>query len=159
MPGDSSLKVLSELEALLLSEGYTDDRKALVLVRSIRRDLGSVSSSPSEAPPPQQDYTASRARALHATSLTLKKVLAEAKAKKVSYPDRARTLLVVADNYLKLTHAFKVDNTVWACAQNELVPALTSVSDEKSIDAAVLLLEKHIDSYLTSLSSWLSRSG
>jgi len=153
---ETPLTLVLELETLLRAAGYTSDRKAMCTLLSMRQALQLHEGVPA-SPQPVADYTAARAHALIDISLKLKKILLDSKKRNVSYSDRSRILSSVADNYLKLTHAFKVDNTVWSQAQTELVPMLIKVSNEKSIDAAILELDRHLDTYLTSLNSWLSR--
>jgi hypothetical protein len=75
----------------------------------------------------------------------------------LSYSYKAKTLSVVADSYLKLTHAFKTHPKMWSLAQTELVPILSDVSDEPGIDSALSTLNSHLSTYLNSLEFWLEK--
>ena len=151
MNNSLSLSLVSNLETLLIAAGYSSGCKVWSSFKSLRSSLSSplIGSA--------LDYTTTRAVSLRDLSLKIRSLLLTAKDVSTSYADRALILSSVADNYLKLTHAFKVDADVWSKAQLDLVPMLSSISDEKSLDLAVLELETHLDTYLKALDAWVSR--
>lgn len=73
-----------------------------------------------------------------------------------SYSDRAKLLSSLSSSYLRMAHAFKTGNKVWASAQSDLIPFLRGVEDESSIDEAFSKLSNHILLYRESLGSWIS---
>lgn len=146
MSNTSSL--ISELESLLPSHGVHTGCKAWIALAKLKHSLPSVDSP---------HYTATRALALRDLALKLRDSLSSSSDSKFTYTDKATVLSSVADNYLKLTHAFKVDADVWTRAQTELVPLFSSVSDEKSLDFAISEMESHLNTYIQALSVWVSR--
>lgn len=146
MSNTSSL--ISELESLLPSHGYPQGCKVWTVLARLKNSLPSVDSP---------HYTATRALALRDLAIKLKDFLASSSDLRFTYADKAAALSSVADNYLKLTHAFKVDADVWSRAQLELVPLFSSVSDEKSLDFAMSEMESHLNTYIQALSVWVSR--
>ena len=152
MANEASIKVVAELAVLLADAGYDEgspsQQSLVALQRALRGDSDVVEYS---------DYTKSRAQALRSMALHLQSLLMASTRREMTYADRAKALATISDSYLKLVHAFKTDAKMWARAQTELVPLLRDVKDENSIDTAIDVLNSHLDSYLNSLSSWLSR--
>jgi len=146
MSRETSLDVAAELEALL-----PEGSKALSLLSGLQQALRLQESEGS-------DYTRSRAAALQQLAQRMKILVSKSREDEMTYADRAKALSVIADAYLKLVHAFKTDPKMWSLAQTELVPTLTQVSDEESIDVALTTLESHLETYLNSLDSWLEKS-
>jgi hypothetical protein len=152
MSRETPLDVASELESLLHNEGLEDSRAASILA-----DLQSALRSRSADEEENSDYTKSRAQALRSLALKMKALIATSRRNDMTYADRAKALAVVSDSYLKLAHAFKTDPKMWTLAQSELVPMLTQVSDEESIDEALIMVGSHLDTYLLSLDFWLGK--
>lgn len=146
----STLKILSELKSIIASNGYSSKSVEASLL-SFLTEAWKSSRDALEG----SDYTSTRALALRDLSLKLREVLLSATG--ASYTDRASVLSSVADNYLKLTHAFKVDSEVWNKAQTELVPLFSAISDEKSLDFAIAKMELHLNTYIDALGLWVSR--
>ena len=139
----NSLTLLDELESILRSNGYEDDSDVLSSLDAIR---GLVL--------PLSTYTSQRASALVQVSDMLHSLL---EVGDMSYPNKAYTISVVSQSYLKLVHAFKTDSSLWGDAQSNLVPVLMAASTEDDIDSSIALLVTHLTRYRESLSSWLSR--
>lgn len=140
----NSLKLCEELEALLPSSSSS--------VSVLKLLIGKIKAANNS------DYTRSRAIQLQSLTLQMQSLLKKASIPSSTYSDKAKALASVSDSYLKLVHAFKTDPKMWASAQTELVPQLSQVSDEKTIDEALCSLEIHLETYLKSLDFWLERS-
>lgn len=146
MARETSLEIASSLEALL-----PVDSKAQEILSELQQALRD------REPSDDSDYTKFRAQSLRSLALSMRSLIDLASSAKSSYSDKAKTLSVVADSYLKLTHAFKTDPKMWSLAQSELVPILSEVSDESGIDSALVTLNSHLSTYLNSLEFWLEK--
>lgn len=153
MTKSNPVELVHKLEKLLAQEGYAKDDGACQKLTQLKAALSASYDFSTHQP---SDYTEQRAYVLHSLSLKLKDTLAEARLG--SYATKASALAYIGDAYLKLAHAFKVDAAVWSSAQSDLVPSLTSASDEKTIDEALVLLDAHVDRYVKSLNHWLNRT-
>lgn len=154
MTHETTLDIVTELGDLLEKENRQDHSISLEILSNLRTSLV-VSSSSSGVD--DGDYTRSRAQALSSLALKMKSLLSASCGAEMTYADKAKTLAVVSDSYLKLAHAFKTDPKMWALAQTELVPALTHLTDEDGVDSAFSLLKSHLEIYLVSLGSWLGK--
>ena len=151
------LTILRELDALLVSGGYEEDRPARKTIATLRGVLKQKGYEEVVVLSPPSNYTVVRAQALRDLSTRLRKTLHQYTQEGVSYTDRAYALATVSNSYLQLAHAFKVDAKVWSFAQEDLVPVLVRAVDEGSIDTAVSRLFNHLDRYLVSLEKWLGK--
>ena len=140
------MDIAVELESLLLGKD-----KSLAILADLQSALRVREESGASS------YTKSRAQALRLLAIRMRDLISKSRSPDLTYADRAKTLVVVSDSYLKLAHAFKTDPKMWSLAQSELVPTLTQVSDEESIDTSLIVLESHLETYLISLDSWLEK--
>lgn len=154
---DNPLALLRKLEDLLLQEGRGSERPALGTIASLRGALERSGYREEPHEDSSKSYTQKRAKSLRKLSVKLRDTLRKVSTADTSYADKAETLSVVANSYLQLAHAFKVDSKVWTFAQNDLVPVLSAAEDENSLDEAISRLLCHLDRYLSSLEKWLKK--
>lgn len=73
----------------------------------------------------------------------------------LTYSDKVAVLTFVVGSYFKILHQYKIDDDLYKRAQDELFSAVTTMSDEASIDEAFQLTLQYLEQLTKSLRKWL----
>ena len=96
----------------------------------------------------------SRERA-HSLTALVRKFKIFMLSEELSYSDKVAVITFVVGSYFKVLHVYKIDDLLYKRAQDELLSAVTDMSDEESIDSAFQITLDYLELLTKSLRKWL----
>ena len=73
----------------------------------------------------------------------------------MSYSDKVAVITFISEKYFKILHTYKINDSLYSNAKEQLLPAIESMKDEETIDATFASLLHYLELLSKALRGWL----